>query len=119
MAKAKGRPNPKATAKAPNRNDNNKGKAGGKWKSLHQDTEIEQHGVMIGVHKQTLAECVKWCKQHSGHFMQMCFKIKRLDLIIKCVPMLLMEESNSLKEADGIMTSLSTFLNTTQQCNAL
>ncbi len=71
-AKAKGRP--KAKAKA--------GEGGGR--GLHQDTELEHHGVMIIYHKD-LEKHRKYYKQISGNMMQIVFKNTGPDIVINNV----------------------------------
>jgi len=73
--KGKGRPKPKAR---PVSTDSGQQQVSG---SLHTDTEIEHHGVMIVFHKKHL-KALKWYKQISGNKMQACFKMKGPDLIV-------------------------------------
>jgi len=75
---AKGRPKPKAI---PTPGAVSKGDSRG---SMHGDSEIEHHGVMIVIHKKHL-KALKWYKQISGSMMQICLKHTGPDLILNCV----------------------------------
>ena len=49
--------------------------------SLHNDTEIEHHGVIFALHKKHL-KALKWFRKISGDMMQVHFQRKGPDLII-------------------------------------